>query len=1018
MAFVAWHNQTLTDHLGLTKQYEAQGYGFISLSVYGSTSSPYYAAVMVQPSPAAQHHYPAVPVNQWQQLFNQEAGQGYGPTMVAATGSAVSPLYAAVFEPQDPIPLTINGIGLPIQGWQAQTLNNNGKTGGPSAAGGLFVSVYNDQQHFAYLDGSGNIQDAWYSGDEWQLQQINNGGKTKGPAAAGSLFVSVYNNQQHFTYVDTGGNIHDAWYGNGGWQIQQLNNGGTVDGPAAVGGLFVSVYNDQQHFTYLDGLGNIQDAWYGNDGWHTQRLNNGHGGQTDGPDAVGGLFVSVYNDQQHFTYLDDGDNLQDIWYGSDGWHVQRLNNGHGGKTDGPAAAGGPFVSVYNDQQHFAYLDGLGNLQDIWYGNDGWHVQQLNNGHGGKTDGPAAVGGPFVCVYDDQQHFAYLDGQGNLQDAWYGNGGWHVQQLNNGHGGKTDAPAAVGGPFVCVYGDQQHFAYLDGGGNVQDVWYSTYVQTLAVLNALAKSQGLILRWAASYGDSMGRAFVAIWIPNSGQTLWNNDGVSDSASGYQARFDAEASGWCRPAFVTLNTNLEYLSIFVDNQIGPLWANHELTSAQYQSASDTLVQQGFFPICVQAAGPDPDFATFSAIFAKSQQVVGKQFSATGPVANAQIDAVIAPLMQTYGVRHAALAIVHDRQLVYARAYTLAEPDWPVAQPTTCFRLASVSKVPTAVAIYQLIQAGTLKLGDSLQGILQLTTPSGGPPVDLRFNQITIQQLLEHKSGLIPDGPTSGAFDDGVAVAKAFPTATLPVSAPMTDSYIASLRLQSNPGATQVYNNCGYYLLARVVAKLRGQSRPIDAYQQYLFNPLSITRIRRAVSLVADQPPDEARYQDYDLIVDASQMSEPQPLVPDMYGDLQLEIMEGSGGLTGAVPDVARLIAILISQQDNPASTRATLVNMLSAGAALSTAGFARAGYGFDFVSSLGGGQFDAQKGGLWDSSSSILSLNGEWGFTMLWGSGRPGQLPNQPWASNFPAVMNIATSTNWGSDDLFPQFGMPSL
>ena len=29
---------------------------------------------------------------------------------------------------------------------------------------------------------------------------------------------------------------------------------------------------------------------------------------------------------------------------------------------------------------------------------------------------AAVGGVFVCAYNDQDHFAYLDANGNIQDA--------------------------------------------------------------------------------------------------------------------------------------------------------------------------------------------------------------------------------------------------------------------------------------------------------------------------------------------------------------------------------------------------------------------------------------------------------------------------------------------------------------------------------------------------------------------------------------------------------------------------
>jgi hypothetical protein len=80
----------------------------------------------------------------------------------------------------------------------------------PPAASGLFVSVFHNQQHFAYLDATpgneGAIQDAWWDGDhkQWKLQQINMPGQEgiDAPPAAGGLFVSAFHNQQHFAYLD------------------------------------------------------------------------------------------------------------------------------------------------------------------------------------------------------------------------------------------------------------------------------------------------------------------------------------------------------------------------------------------------------------------------------------------------------------------------------------------------------------------------------------------------------------------------------------------------------------------------------------------------------------------------------------------------------------------------------------------------------------------------------------------------------------------------------------------------
>jgi CubicO group peptidase (beta-lactamase class C family) len=422
-------------------------------------------------------------------------------------------------------------------------------------------------------------------------------------------------------------------------------------------------------------------------------------------------------------------------------------------------------------------------------------------------------------------------------------------------------------------------------------------TIQGMNVKAKSEGLILHWAASYGDAGNPGFAAIWVPNMGHVLWNNDGLLDDAATYQARFNAETSAWCRPSFVTLDVDNRYMSLFVDSEVGPWVARHNMTPDGYQTEFDTWTGKSFFPVCVQAAGSSAASARFAALFVQTEGTTAKQFHATGPVTNNGIDNVIRQAMQDSPVRHASLAIVHGTKLVYARAYTMAEPDWPVVQPTTCFRMASVSKTVTALAIFQLIEAGKLKLSDKLQDLLQLKTPSGGSPSDSRFGDISIKHLLEHKSGLNP-----GAFNNGPAVMQAFlqagHPASLPVTAAMTDSYIASLGLVSTPGSSQAYNNCGYYLLGRVVAHLRAKSRPIDAYQTALFDPLGIHRIRRAVSMVSAQPNDEARYQDPNIPVGPSEMTPGQPLVPSEYGTEQLEIMEGSGGLTGATVDIARLI------------------------------------------------------------------------------------------------------------------------
>ena len=253
--------------------------------------------------------------------------------------------------------------------------------------------------------------------------------------------------------------------------------------------------------------------------------------------------------------------------------------------------------------------------------------------------------------------------------------------------------------------------------------------------------------------------------------------------------------------------------------------MTSADYASQFDTWVNTNkCLPICVQAAGDTAATARFAAIWVRQKDPVARVWTASGPRSNDDIDNVIRNIMEIAPVRHASLSVVHGKQLVYARGYTLAEPNWPLAEPTTHFRIGSVSKTVTALCIYQLIHEGKLNLGDKLQDILQLKTPAGHHPTDSRFKDITIQHLLEHTSGI----PASD-FENVKEVKAAFDAAnqpfSLPVSAAHTDSFIATLTLVQAPGLVQYYNNCGYYLLGRVVKAKRNTERPIDAYQ-HLFD------------------------------------------------------------------------------------------------------------------------------------------------------------------------------------------------
>lgn len=103
--------------------------------------------------------------------------------------------------------------------------------------------------------------------------------------------------------------------------------------------------------------------------------------------------------------------------------------------------------------------------------------------------------------------------------------------------------------------------------------------------------------------------------------------------------------------------------------------------------------------------------------------------------------------------------------------------------FAIGSVSKAFTAAAVLDLVDAGTIALGDRAGDLVPGLT---GPAAD-----VTVEQLLLHTSGLIGGvGPDRDPLDHDGAVAAA-----------------GELTLAFEPGTDHLYSNAGYVLLALVV-------------------------------------------------------------------------------------------------------------------------------------------------------------------------------------------------------------------
>jgi CubicO group peptidase (beta-lactamase class C family) len=181
---------------------------------------------------------------------------------------------------------------------------------------------------------------------------------------------------------------------------------------------------------------------------------------------------------------------------------------------------------------------------------------------------------------------------------------------------------------------------------------------------------------------------------------------------------------------------------------------------------------------------------------------------------DQTIADFMRKFAIPDGAVAVVRDGMLIYARGFGYADVEnkRPV-QPDALFRIASVSKPLTAVAIMKLVEEGKLELDDRVAPFIAHLAPAPGATVDPRWEQITIRHLLNHTGGWDRTIP-NGGFDpmDRHAIAAAAVNAPAPASAETMIRYMKGRPLDFNPGEKFAYSNFGYAILGRVIERVSG--------------------------------------------------------------------------------------------------------------------------------------------------------------------------------------------------------------
>jgi len=188
--------------------------------------------------------------------------------------------------------------------------------------------------------------------------------------------------------------------------------------------------------------------------------------------------------------------------------------------------------------------------------------------------------------------------------------------------------------------------------------------------------------------------------------------------------------------------------------------------------------------------------------------------------VTASLAERMEHYGVPAVSIAVFDDGEVVWARAYGMAdEEDGRSATPQTLFQAASISKPVAASAMLTFLQDGELDLDENVNERLTSWTV---PENDFTAAQaVTLRELVTHTAGMTVSG------FPGYARGEPVPTVIEVLDgAGNTDP----IRVDELPGSRWRYSGGGYTVMQLLLTDLAGAPFP-DIMRQRVLEPAGMT-------------------------------------------------------------------------------------------------------------------------------------------------------------------------------------------
>lgn len=250
-------------------------------------------------------------------------------------------------------------------------------------------------------------------------------------------------------------------------------------------------------------------------------------------------------------------------------------------------------------------------------------------------------------------------------------------------------------------------------------------------------------------------------------------------------------------------------------------------------------------------------------------------------------------------AVAIVKDQKLIFAKGYGYADVGSRIlVSPEQLFRVASVSKLITAIAVMKLVESGKIKLDSKVFGKYGiLNDPKYLNIKDNRLTNITIRHLLNHSGGW------TQRYGDLAFLPKIVSEQTgdpLPVDIGSFLKFVTARRLHFEPGTSSAYSNLGYMILGEVITSVSK-----TGYEQFVkenvLGPAHIHDMQLGGSFENEKMLDEVRYYQPEDAQPTEAFDGSGRMVTKVYGSTNMKVLGSAGGWIASPVDLMKLVVVI---------------------------------------------------------------------------------------------------------------------